>query len=293
MGFHQTAARVSTTSHSQPSAVPAKTRPKVTIEHVPDSPSNGLTGSAKAETVGHMSSRPPTAQQEATGNAYTSSSLKPVTVDHNSYRTSPPSKAKDSPSQRVAEPSPTPAALTMPPAPTTHTSSSRVPLSAPPIQQTFSSSQSQPMAQQPTQRSVSHAMSSRTPSRSADPAQFASKPSAGYAASYPTHPNMTTSQHASAPPPATSASHNATSSAHTTTAAQQAHGTAKPPASSGTYTAPSASASRSAAVITHGVQPSTVNQHHTSGPVPLASTSYNHPVTSAAGGQPLQLRSPR
>lgn len=291
MGFHQTTARMSTIPQSQPSAVPAKTRPKVTIEHVPDSPSNALTDSAKAVTVGHTSSRPPTAQRETTGNAYTSSSLKPVTVDHSSYRTSPPSKAKDSPSQRVAEPSPTPAALTMPPAPTTHTSSSRVPLSAPPIQQTFSSSQPQPISQQPIQRSVSHAMSSRTPSRSTDPAQFASKPPAAHAAPYPTHPNMTTSQHASALPPATSASHNATSSAHTAATAQ-AHGTAKHPTSSGTYTAPSAFASKSAAATTHGVQQSTVNQHHTSGTVPPTTTSYNHPVTSAAGGQPSSTSKP-
>lgn len=280
-GFHpnQSTTRV---SQSQPSAAPAK---------IPDSPLNALADNAKSVAPAHPSSRPPTGSQET---AYASTSLKPATMDHGYYRSSPPSKVKDSPSHRAAEPASAPVTSTVPSAPPTYTSSSRVPLSAPPIQQSFSSSQTHPSLQQPTQRSTSYTMASRTASRSTDPAQNTSKSSAPYTTSYATHPNTASSQPTSAPPvngnftSATPASQNATASAYTATGTQAY----KPPTSAGAYTAPSAFASKSAAATTHSVQQPTANHHHTSSAMPPITTSYNPPVASTPSGQPSSASKP-
>ena len=124
-----------------------KGRYKASVEDDPDSPGNAFMTNVQA-TASAPSSRPtPASEQPTSGYAHPSASLRPAT-DHATTRTSPPSRAKDSPSHRAVESAPVPPAAMPPMVPTT----SRAPLSAPPVQQSFSTQSSH----QPTQRSVSH-----------------------------------------------------------------------------------------------------------------------------------------
>ena len=108
-------------AHGQPSVTSAaKGRHKASVEDDPDSHGNAFTISART-TASVPSSRPtPTSEQPTPGYARLSASLRPAIADRATVRTSPPSRAKDSPSHRAIEPVPLPPAASALPHHTHH-----------------------------------------------------------------------------------------------------------------------------------------------------------------------------
>jgi hypothetical protein len=149
---------------SQSSTPPARPRPKVTIEDVPEDSraiSKGIHTSVPTITPSVPASSRPVQPLQHTALASANPTSKSAVVDQ--PKSSPQSRIKDPPLHRNTEPSAVLAAPPMPP-PTPAPTPTRVPPSAPPVHPTFPP----PVQAAPPQRATPHPVSSRIHQRAAE-----------------------------------------------------------------------------------------------------------------------------